>query len=248
VQIASSKHPASPGNPLPFKSPVLRLAMLLVVLFTTHSQAQEQGSQSIAAVRAVASSYVAAQVPVGAQIETANLDTRLQLSDCTQPLRATPSSRPVNGQWNIAVSCSAPRSWTLYVPVRVSERGTVVVLKRNLHAGEPITADALGVQTRETANLAYGYISDPARIVGKVLRRPLGAGSPVTPDVIGAPLSVRRGQSVVLIGSAGVIEVRAEGRALADGGSGDRVQVENSSSKRVVEGTVQDDGSVRITL
>jgi flagella basal body P-ring formation protein FlgA len=233
---------------LPVSLLLKRLSMLSAALLATQAHAQGQAIEAVAAIRAVASSYVAAQVPVGAQIHVANLDERLRMPDCEQPLRATPATRPVNGQWNIAVSCAAPRAWTLYVPVRVSQSGTVIVLKHNMRAGEAITADALSVQTRETATLAYGYISDPAQAIGKVMRRPLGAGSPVTPDAIGAPFSVRRGQSVSLICSAGAIEVRSEGRALGDGGTGDRVKVENANSKRVVEGTVQEDGSVRITL
>jgi flagella basal body P-ring formation protein FlgA len=53
---------------------------------------------------------------------------------------------------------------------------------------------------------------------------------------------------VTLVGRNGSFEVRAQGKALADAGAGERVRVENLSSRRVVEGQVRADGSVLVAV
>jgi flagella basal body P-ring formation protein FlgA len=235
--------------PSPFTLLVL-LSALVAVGTSTPALAQDADPtfQDIASIRAVAGSFVAAQVAPTAQVEASALDPRTRMPLCAQPLRASPASAPANGHWNVAVSCSQPRTWTLYVPVVVTERQKVLVLKRNLRAGDPIDADAVTLETRDTARLAYGYFTDPSQVAGKVARRPLALGSALTPDSLSAPLSVHRGQTVTLLARGAGVEVRAQGKALSDGGSGDLVQVQNLSSKRVVQGTVQPDGSVQIAL
>jgi len=59
---------------------------------------------------------------------------------------------------------------------------------------------------------------------------------------------VRRGQRVTLIASAGGIEVRAQGEAVADAMPDGRVRVLNLNSHRVVEGRVESRDSVRVSL
>jgi flagella basal body P-ring formation protein FlgA len=62
-----------------------------------------------------------------------------------------------------------------------------------------------------------------------------------------ADLVIQHGQEVTLVAAAGGIEVRATGRALADGASGSRVKVQNLSSMKVVEGVVEGPDLVRVS-
>jgi flagella basal body P-ring formation protein FlgA len=59
---------------------------------------------------------------------------------------------------------------------------------------------------------------------------------------------VRRGQTVVVISGSPGFEVRATGEALNDGQSGDRIQVRNRQSRRILEGQVEASGVVRVPL
>jgi flagella basal body P-ring formation protein FlgA len=61
------------------------------------------------------------------------------------------------------------------------------------------------------------------------------------PDLI-----VHRGQQVTLLSAAGPVEVRASGRAMVDGAAGSRIQVQNLSTLRVVEGVVESADRVRV--
>ena len=69
---------------------------------------------------------------------------------------------------------------------------------------------------------------------GDLRPRPLAAGSGLTVDAFMADSMVKRGQQVTLLASAGGLEVRANGLALSDGGSADRVRVQNLASQLVV--------------
>lgn len=224
------------------------LAALLAAAALPPPARAVEGMQAIASIRDAAARYVQGRVSPGAQVDAAALDSRVQLPACDQPLQAAAGNGAAAAQWNVAVSCNGSVNWTLYVPVRVADRQTVVVLARNVYAGQTLTADALRTEVRDTAAMGFGYVGSADSVIGKQLRRPLAAGTALTPDVIAAAPVVRRGQAVSLIGRAGSFEVRAEGRALADGAAGQRIAVENASSRRTVQGVVREDGSVEVAL
>jgi flagella basal body P-ring formation protein FlgA len=51
-----------------------------------------------------------------------------------------------------------------------------------------------------------------------------------------------------LIAASGDIEIRAQGQALTEGSAHDRIRVQNVSSLKVVEGVVENAGTVRVDL
>lgn len=218
------------------------LAALLPLLI--YGIALADGIESVDRIRAAASRHVNEQLP-GASVEAATLDSRLRVAQCAADLHTATFGTPANAAWTVAVSCSSP-AWTLYVPVRISNEHGVLIATRNLRAGETLATDALSIQKRDTAKMPAGYVTDPQLAVGKVLRQPVAAGAPLVPDMLGAPITIRRGQIVTLLSRVGAIEVRAQGKALADGTAGDHISVENDSSQRVVEGRVGADGSVEV--
>jgi flagellar basal body P-ring formation protein FlgA len=61
-----------------------------------------------------------------------------------------------------------------------------------------------------------------------------------------APVLVRRGDPVMMQLHSANFVIRASGRALSNGAAGERVAVENLTSKRVVHGIVTDDGRVTV--
>lgn len=222
---------------------------LLLILGSVDARAADDSWESPERIREVARSFAARQAAAGAQIQVGGLDERLRLPACEQPPQAfVPAGSSARGALSVGVRCDAPLAWTLYVPVRISETRKVVVLTRALARGEPITADALDTQDRDADTLPYGYVSDPALALGKTLKRPLAPGSVLAPDALESPRVIRRGQVVTVLGRSGGIEVRAQGTAMGDAGIGDRVQVQNASSRRTVEGVVRSADTVEVTL
>ena len=86
----------------------------------------------------------------------------------------------------------------------------------------------------------------PSELNGRTVRRALAAGTTLAVEMFTPSLIVHRGQEVTLLSSGGALEVRATGRAMNDGASGSRIQVQNLSSMRVVEGVVESADLVRV--
>ncbi|MNN01963.1 flagellar basal body P-ring biosynthesis protein FlgA [compost metagenome] len=90
-------------------------------------------------------------------------------------------------------------------------------------------------------------LSAPEAAIGQVARRALSAGSLLSATDLVAPRIVRRGDNVALVARRGGVEVRVAGRALGDAGAGERVSVENLSSRRVMQGIAAPGGDVLVT-
>ena len=190
--------------------------------------------QPVESIRAAALSTAEA-----GQEADASLDPALRMPRCAQPLQARRT-----GAATVEVAC--PEGWRLFVPLRVRRQQSVLVLSRSVAAGEAITADTFMTQQRDATRIAGAAIADPAEAIGRSARRTLVAGSVLTAGDLVTPRLVRRGDTIALVSSQGGIEVRMAGRALADAGVRERVSVENLSSRRVVQGTVDEAGDVRV--
>ena len=101
-------------------------------------------------------------------------------------------------------------------------------------------------EVKDTARLTQGYLTDLKDVIGMVARRSVPAGAVLHPGLVQAPVVIRRGETVVLLARANGMEVRVEGRAMADGAVGDVIRVRNLSSGRVVEGVVVSPGVVEV--
>lgn len=202
------------------------------------------------AIRAAAERAVLERIPAGqATIVTAGaLDERLRLAPCGGPLEATlPAATMGAHRVAVSVRCTQGASWSVYVPVTVETDVPVLVLRQAAARGARLGPADVEVQTRRLAGLASAYVSDPRELEGRTLRRPLPAGAAVTAEALQPDVLVRRGQQVTLLASASGMEVRAPGRALADGHAAARIRVQNLSSLRVVEGVVESANVIRIT-
>jgi flagella basal body P-ring formation protein FlgA len=197
--------------------------------------AHATGFQSVDSIRKAAEGAVAS-----AGQATATLDANLRMPQCGSALEAS-----VQNSGSVEVSC--PQGWRLFVPVKVRRSQTVLVLSRGIAPGQPITADAFVAETRDTARITGAALSDPAQAVGQVARRMLSPGAVLTSNDLVAARLIRRGDTVALVSRRGGVEVRVTGKALADAGENERVSVENSSSRRVVQGVVGPGGDVWIS-
>ena len=224
----------------------------LPVLFLVSAQAQEEPNiESIAAIRSTAQSYVKALIPASAgetTVTVGQLDNRLRLAHCQSKelSAALPAGMTLQARATVGVSCAGPVHWTVFVPVTIESKINVLVLTRAVNRDARLTAADVTVETRRTAGPGNAYLTKPEELGGRTVRRPLAAGTTLSVDMFTADLIVRRGQEVTLLSSGGAVEVRANGRAMIDGAAGSRIQVQNLSSMRVVEGVVESADLVRV--
>ena len=198
-------------------------------------------------IQAVAERFVVAQATPGTNVHAVagRLDERLRLAPCAGEL--TPQLAPgavVRPRTSVGVRCPDAGGWSIFVPVAVESEVAVLVARRTLSRGEVPSAGDLEAVTRRVPGLGTQYAVRLADVVGRRLRRPVAAGQPVANDALEPPVLVARGQQVTLVAQLAGVAVRSGAVALDAGGHGDRVRARNAVSGRVIEGTVQPDGTV----
>lgn len=181
-------------------------------------------------------------------VQAGPVDSRLRMPQCASPLQTViPTTLRDAARMTIGVRCNQP-SWTVYVPVAVETEMQVLVLRQAAARNANLAASDVELQTRRMPGMAAAYLTDVAQLERQHLRISVAPGTALTPNLFAPDVMIRRGQRVTLVASAGGIEVRAQGEAIADGTAGGRVRVLNLSSRRIVEGQVQGPDEVRVSL
>jgi flagella basal body P-ring formation protein FlgA len=187
----------------------------------------------------------AAKATTTGDVEASAVDARLKLARCATPLQTKIERALERGSGTVAVSCSEPTPWRLFVPVRARDDAVVLVLARNMQPGEVLTASDFASARRSSASLPYDYVTEGTDVVGLTLRRTQAAGSVLTTAALQAPEVVRRGELVTLTAGDGPISVKSEGVALEAARLKQRLKVKTASG-RVIEGTAEAPGQVRV--
>jgi flagella basal body P-ring formation protein FlgA len=230
-----------------------RITLLLgIIAMAATAQPHAQSIESLESIQTTAQTFVQSQLPRTRGkyfVNATQLDSRLRLASCSQALEAfVANNGVVQTRTTVGVRCAATGGWTVYVPVAVETEAPVLVLRRALARRARIEALDVELQTRRLPGIASNFLSDMTSVQGRRLRRALTAGTPLTADVLDKDVLVQRGQQVTLIASSGGIEIRAQGQALSDGSAADRVRVRNVNSLKIVEGVVENSGTVRVDL
>lgn len=228
------------------------LALTLILGLIISLSVKAQPLQSLEEIENVAYMYGMSEAQAqydNPQIVMEPLDKRLRLEACAGELDAFSKSRNTGlGNQTIGIKCHAPVAWTIYVPIKVKVFRPVVVAARPLSAKHLITKADLTIKQQDISVIRQGYLDNIAQAVGQQLKYSVAQGIVINPHSLVTQKLVRRGEQVVLIATAGAMEVRMSGTALSDATLGQRIQVKNSSSKRIVEGIVDAPGIVRITM
>lgn len=229
-----------------------RFGVQIVFALFFYAAAAAATTQSLDAVQAAAEEYVRAQLPASRakhHVSAMRLDPRLRLASCSVPLESFAQNPSAAGaRVTIGVRCASANSWTLYVPVVVEAEIPVLVLRRSLARRARVAITDVEPQVRRLPGSAANFIEDVASLQGHRLKRSLSAGTALTVEMLTPDVLVRRGQQVTLIAALGAVEIRAQGRALGEGGVADRIRVQNVSSLKVVEGVIESDNVVRVGL
>jgi flagella basal body P-ring formation protein FlgA len=230
--------------------------LLFVALLATPVVAGQH--QSHASIRSVAKQFMQKHIASRHQqdgyqqqvtITTGKLDSRLKLKLCEKPLQAflPKGSRDV-GKTTVGVKCTGRKPWSMYLPVRVSMYRNVLIATRQLLRGELLQPADVKLASRDLAELPYGYVDDLPASLGMKLKRRVTAGTALTPTMLKKPQVISRGQRITILADSGRMQVRMAGKALAHGAVGDRIAVQNVSSKQKLEGVITASGEVRVKI
>lgn len=178
-----------------------------------------------------------------------HLDPRMQLPRCPEPLEAfLQRGAKMSSRMIVGVRCNGERPWKIFVTVDVVVTEGILVAARTLPRGHVLAGDDLTIAERDVAALSSGYLSSPADAVGRRLKHALIEGRALAPRMLTRDVAVRRGQSVTLTVRSKTLAIRMEGKALMDGSVNQRIRVENTASRRIVEGIVRSPEHVEVLV
>jgi flagella basal body P-ring formation protein FlgA len=181
------------------------------------------------------------------EITVGRLDRRLRLKTCGSSLAAflPPKGRTV-GNVTVGIRCPGPTTWQVYTSARVSITRDVIVAASHLRRGLGMAPETVAWSQRDLGTLYRGYLEDPTELKGMRLKRAVSAGTVINPSMLEPKPLVQRGDQVTLVVNAGSMEVSAAGEVMNEAAAGQLVRVRNLSSRRVVQGQLQQDRTVHV--
>jgi flagella basal body P-ring formation protein FlgA len=222
-------------------------AAILLFAKTSGSSAdeiQDQGSIR-AAIEAAIEPRFAAMHGTQGEVEVGTIDSRLRLPACSNINVDLPAAN--SAMMTAKVTCPDP-NWTLYVPVHLHAWIEAVVASTNLAPNTALTASELTRGRADAFAGNGGLITDPRQAEGKILRTGVTAGAPILSLQLDLPISVHRGQRVMLTLNDPGMTIKTTATALDDGRVGDTITVQNADSQKTLRATVARDGGVEINF
>lgn len=176
-------------------------------------------------------------------VTAATLDTRLRFSPCTSALTATtPGKQTLSGNVTVLVRCDS-ENWQIYVPVSVQQTLPQVIATTHLGRGALLTAANLKVSMVEIRFQRGITFNEPRQIIGSKVKRSVKAGDVIQANDI---CLVCRNDSVLIRAGQTGLAIVTTGKALSDGAIGDEIRVQNSKSKRIIDGVITAVGEVSV--
>jgi len=141
-------------------------------------------------------------------------------------------------------SGSHARRW--YVSVRVHWWADAIVVTNDTPARSILSIPMLSRKRVDIAGHSGRWWSDARQLAGNRTTRPLRKDQIVFSSFVKRPPLIKRGDEVVIIVQFGGVRVSAMGKALKPARIGDRLRVQNTRSKEVMQATVIDAHTVHV--
>ena len=222
---------------------------LQIILLLVTGAAYAVPMQSVPMIQDLVKNYISDNLEPGGKYEISDvqIDPRLQLPQCEQALQAFSQSGDIKPARNtVGVRCHGEKGWTIYSTVVVKSFKDVLVLNRSLRRGDVIRAEYLTTETRDIGLLQQGYATALEEAVNKQAARNVPAGSVLSRQHFTDLAVVKRGERVNIQSAKAGMLISATGTAMADGAVGQKINVKNMSSQRVIQATVVDAGQVSV--
>lgn len=229
------------------------ILFISIVYFLPLTKGYANSMQDLVSIEQQVKNFVETQISVDEQqrlsVETGHIDRRLHLARCELPLDLTAASdRSMLQNTVVNVACRGTRPWRIYVPVKIALFSPVVVANKSLEHNKIISEDDVRLEERNMAKLHREVYTDIDEVIGKQAKHRIMAGKVMTANAVQMRKMVKRGDTVTLIAQTGVVSVTTVAHAQQDGALGDKINVKNQTSKRLVEAVVIGEDRVEIRL
>jgi flagella basal body P-ring formation protein FlgA len=158
---------------------------------------------------------------------------------------------PASGRFDaalVAVDAAGRRSRPLRVAGAAVEQVDVVRLRRTIGRGETVNAGDVAVERQSRLRLPADVIVAARDVIGFAARRSMTEGSVLRSGDVERPRVIARNDAVTIVFETANLVLTARGRALEGGAVGDVIEVQNTTSRRNVQGSVAGPGKVVVRL
>ncbi|MEQ1637299.1 MAG: flagellar basal body P-ring formation chaperone FlgA [Methylococcales bacterium] len=225
------------------------LFITLLVFFTFSKNTFASEFQAHDTIYAAARELIDKTLEPSTEHETtfAPLDSRLQLNACEQPLETSIASQTIKpGRNAIAVKCNSVNGWSLYVSAQVKIYRDVITLTQPVKRGEILTENQLSIKHMDISQLSTPAIQDINLAIHKQAANNLLQGAILSERDITRAILIKRGENVTISSANPYLAIEMQGIALMDGAHNQTIRVKNTSSGRIISGTVTKQGFVSI--
>lgn len=156
---------------------------------------------------------------------------------------------PAEGRFTAVLSVTAAGMAPAHARLsgRVLEMVELPVATRRLMPGDVIGPGDIQMARLRASLVRAGVAQVPAEAIGMALRHPVGAGAPLPISDLNRPFTVQKGEAVQMELDAPGISLSAQGIAMDNGATGERVRVLNVQSRAIVDGEVSGSARVRVS-
>lgn len=166
-------------------------------------------------------------------------------------LNVVPSSRRSNGRM-IPVLLEVSRGpvvvETIPIVANVKYYDEVLVASRPIQRGEPLAAEAFSIERRAVTTILGRYVNDPTSLEGKRAKMRIPFGRHIDPRFVEQIPDVSRGDRVTIEVKVGGISASADGVASQNGVVGEKIVVQNTSSREKLLAEIVEPGRVRVAF
>jgi len=221
------------------------LALLLAASAYANAMAPRQ---DIEALRTVAEQFLTTQtagITGKSEIIIGQVDKRLSLASCQAPQAFLPAGAKAWGKTSVGIRCTAPATWTVYIPAAVHVYSDYIVAASALPQGHVIQAGDIKLTQGDLTKLPAGVLTNTALAVGQTLARALPIGTALRPEAFRTKKVIQQGQTVRIVALGNGFQISNEGRAITNAVSGQVAQAITASGQ-IVRGIAREGGVIEL--
>jgi flagella basal body P-ring formation protein FlgA len=111
---------------------------------------------------------------------------------------------------------------------------------------QPIDADDIRIKRVNLARVPSNAIMDANQVLGRRPNRNIAANCVLRNDQVELPPVIKRGDVVQVVAESSILRIEAKAMAKENGVVGDRIQVMNLRSKKIIYAQVMDGQTVEV--
>lgn len=168
-----------------------------------------------------------------------------KLPECEQQINfdLTNQNRPPLGRVHYLLSCASPK-WQVRAQAKIKVWLDVWHAKNDIAVDQVITAGHVYLKNIEISRLNRAFFTAEQKVVNKRSIRRIRAGKIITGGQLKNVYLVKKGEEVLIRAQQQNFIATMKGTALENGMLGEKIKVENSSSKKKIQARVTENGIV----